>query len=105
MKFHMCTPILVIFIAAAALPARAEIDLTRLVAVGDSLTAGFQNGSLLETQQPNGYASVIARQAREELTLPLIAAPGIPNVLVLEEPPRHLSNWCRRKKVGIGNHR
>jgi lysophospholipase L1-like esterase len=90
MKFSMRIPILVILIAAAAaLPARAEIDLTRLVAVGDSLTAGFQNGSLLETQQPNGYASVIARQAREELALPLIAAPGIPNVLVLDDlgPP------------------
>ena len=49
MKFSMRIPILVILIAAAAaLPARAEIELTRLVAVGDSLTAGFQNGSQVE---------------------------------------------------------
>src|SRR4051812_46952595 len=70
-----------------ALPAWAEkerrADLSRLVVVGDSLSAGFQNGSLLETQQPHGYASLVARQARKPLPLPLIGAPGIPNVLQL----------------------
>ena len=58
-------------------------DLSRLVVVGDSLSAGFQNGSLLGTQQPNGYAAVIAQQAEVPLPLPLIALPGIPNVLEL----------------------
>jgi GDSL-like lipase/acylhydrolase family protein len=69
-----------------ALPAwagRERADLSRLVVVGDSLSAGFQNGSLLETQQPHGYASLVAQQARVDLALPLIAAPGIPNVLRL----------------------
>ncbi len=88
MKPHRFLPILATLVAATltAVPAHAKIDLTRLVAVGDSLTAGFQNGSLHEDQQPNGYASLIARQAREELALPLIAAPGIPNVLELDDP-------------------
>jgi lysophospholipase L1-like esterase len=58
-------------------------DLSRLVIVGDSLSAGFQNGSLLDVQQPNGYASLVARQARVNLSLPLVGAPGIPNVLQL----------------------
>jgi phospholipase/lecithinase/hemolysin len=58
-------------------------DLSRLVVVGDSLSAGFQNGSLLDRQQPHGYASLLAEQARVALSLPLIAAPGIPNVLTL----------------------
>ena len=86
MKFRILTPILLVLAAAAAAPARAEIDLTRLVAVGDSLTAGFQNGSLHEALQPNGYASLIAEQADTALPLPLIKAPGIPNVLTLVDP-------------------
>ncbi len=55
----------------------------RFVVVGDSLSAGVQNFSLLGTQQPNGYASVIARQAGWPLTLPLVPYPGAPNVLQL----------------------
>ena len=53
------------------------------VFVGDSLTAGFQSGSLLDTQQPNGFANLIAKQANFSLSLPLIAPPGAPSVLQL----------------------
>ncbi len=62
---------------------RARADLSRLVVVGDSLSAGFQSGSLLSRQQQNGYASRVVRQAGVSLTLPLIAEPGVPNVLQL----------------------
>jgi hypothetical protein len=58
-------------------------DLSRLVVVGDSLSAGVQNLALLDTQQPNGYASLVARQAGVPLVLPLIKFPGLPNVLQL----------------------
>ncbi|HUZ05106.1 MAG TPA: SGNH/GDSL hydrolase family protein, partial [Acidobacteriaceae bacterium] len=58
-------------------------NFTTTVFVGDSLTAGFQNGSLLDTQQPHGYANQIAQQAKFTLTLPLIAPPGAPAVLKL----------------------
>lgn len=61
----------------------------RLVVVGDSLSAGVQNFSLLFYQQPNGYASIIARQGGWNLSLPLVPYPGIPNVLQLKSvgPP------------------
>jgi lysophospholipase L1-like esterase len=62
-------------------------DLSRLVVVGDSLSAGFQNGSLLETQQPHGYASLVAAQAGVPLALPLVAAPGFPPISVIAGPP------------------
>jgi hypothetical protein len=74
-------------------------DLSRLVVVGDSLSAGVQNFSLLDSQQPNGYASVIARQAGVPLFLPLVPYPGAPNVLelvtlgpppVIQQAPGHL---------------
>jgi len=54
-----------------------------VVFLGDSLTAGYQNGSLLDSQQKNGYAALIATQANFSLTLPLIAPPGAPAVLQL----------------------
>src|SRR3989442_1441467 len=63
--------------------AQKQADLSRLVVVGDSLSAGFQNGSLFDVQQTHGYASLVANQAGTLLPLPLIAAPGIPNVLTL----------------------
>ena len=63
--------------------AETKVDLSRLVVVGDSLSAGFQNHSLLDSQQVNGYASLVAQQAQVALPLPLIGPPGIPNVLEL----------------------
>ncbi len=64
-------------------PTPATSPYTSVVFLGDSLTAGFQNGSLLDTQQPHGYASLIATQANFSVTLPLIAPPGAPAVLQL----------------------
>jgi len=53
------------------------------VVIGDSLSAGFQNGSLLDSQQPNGWASLVAKQAKFNLVLPLTVPPGAPAVLQL----------------------
>src|SRR5258706_7375265 len=73
--------------ALAVAPSLAQkADLSRLVVVGDSLSAGFQSASLLDVQQVHGYASVVAAQAGGPLPLPLIAFPGIPNVLTLVSP-------------------
>ena len=72
--------------AATRAAAKTKADLSRLVVVGDSLSAGFQNGSLIESAQPNGYAALVAAQAGVELPLPLIASPGFPNVLTLVSP-------------------
>lgn len=64
-------------------------NLSRLVVVGDSLSAGVENFSLLDSQQTHGYASLIAQQAGVPLTLPLVPYPGAPNVLQLRSfgPP------------------
>src|SRR5712692_326657 len=76
---------LLMSIVCAGVPAAAQrkADLSRLVVVGDSLSAGFQSGSLLDRQQIHGYASLVAAQANVPLVLPLIAFPGIPNVFEL----------------------
>ena len=65
---------------------KRHADLSRLVVVGDSLLAGYQNGSLRGSQQVNGIAALIAQQAEVDLPLPLIAEPGIPNALTLIDP-------------------
>jgi lysophospholipase L1-like esterase len=58
-------------------------DFTRVVFVGDSLTAGFQNGGLGIDGQQASYASLLAEQAGFDLTLPLVSEPGIPPKLQL----------------------
>ena len=81
--------VLVLTTAVPAAWAQTTADLTRLVVVGDSLSAGFQNGSLLDSQQVHGYANLLAQQAETPLPLPLISPPGIPPVLELKSlgPP------------------
>ncbi len=87
----LCALAFVLSILASAVPSASgaslkKADLSRLVVVGDSLSAGFQNGSLLGSQQLHGYAALVAAQAGMELPLPLIAEPGIPNDLTLVDP-------------------
>ncbi len=48
------------------------------MALGDSITAGFQSGVLVESLQRESYPSLIARQACVPMTLPLILDPGHP---------------------------
>ena len=51
--------------------------------LGDSLTAGYQSGSLIDTSQPHGWAPLVAAQVGFPIALPLIAPPGAPNQLTL----------------------
>lgn len=70
----------------ASLGQGASADLSRMIVIGDSLSAGFQNGSLMASQQVHGFAAVLEAQAGTGLFLPLIAEPGIPNALFLVDP-------------------
>jgi lysophospholipase L1-like esterase len=58
-------------------------NFTNTVFLGDSLTAGYQSASLLDTAQVHGWANLVATQAAFNVTLPLIAPPGAPSVLEL----------------------
>jgi len=56
------------------------------VAFGDSLTAGYSNGSIYEKFQRNSYPALIYRQATGKTTgfeQPLVSAPGLPGALRL----------------------
>ncbi|GGA71311.1 hypothetical protein GCM10011507_23710 [Edaphobacter acidisoli] len=58
-------------------------NFSNTVFLGDSLTAGYQSGSLLDTQQVHGWAPLVATQAKFTIVQPLIAYPGAPSVLHL----------------------
>ncbi len=73
----------VVFPAAAQQPAPTPNPFSCVIVLGDSASAGFQNGSLLDAQQKNGWASLVATQAGFPLTLPLVGAPGYPAVFSL----------------------
>ncbi len=84
-------PILVVVLASFASPAGAQVDtgsadLTRYVALGDSLTAGFSSGSLHIDGQRSSYPKLIAEQSRRSVIpfeQPLVTDPGLPAVSVL----------------------
>src|SRR5262249_23189316 len=83
--FKPCLLALALAVATAA-AAFAQVDFSRYVALGDSLTAGFTSGGLVETAQENSYPALIHRQATGSDTgfqQPLVTPPGIPAVLQL----------------------
>jgi lysophospholipase L1-like esterase len=61
-------------------------NFSNTIFLGDSLTAGYQSGSLLDTAQVHGWANLVATQAAFNISLPLIAPPGAPSVLELVSP-------------------
>jgi len=68
-----------------ALPASAQLNFDRYVALGDSLTAGFVSGGLVDCYQMHSYPAVLANQAgAANFQMPLISPPGIPAILELQ---------------------
>ncbi len=62
----------------------AQADFSRFYVIGDSLTAGYSHGSLVQTFQQYSYPALIAQQAGvDDFEQPLISEPGIPARLVL----------------------
>ncbi|RMH19739.1 MAG: hypothetical protein D6696_09915 [Acidobacteria bacterium] len=64
-----------------------DADFSRYVALGDSLTAGFMSGGLLDEVQANSYPALIFRQATGApaslFQQPTISPPGLPALLQL----------------------
>jgi lysophospholipase L1-like esterase len=72
--------------ALLAVPASAQVSFTKYVAVGDSLTAGFSNLSLVLTHQAASWPLLLAQQAgigASNFQQPYMTDPGIPAELAL----------------------
>ena len=76
---------LVLLVPGAALAVNTgSADFTNYVSAGDSLTAGFMSGSLIDTSQLHDYPLIIATQAGvSDFEQPLVSPPGIPAILHL----------------------
>ena len=82
MKKTILMTCLVALLAAA--PAMAQVDLSNYVALGDSLTAGFVSGALMDFYQDRSYPAVLAAQAGVSgFEQPLVSEPGFPPILEL----------------------
>ena len=71
--------------ALLAAPAMAQVDFTRYVALGDSLTAGISSASYMDYYQQRSYPQLLADQAGAGLLQgPFIAPPGLQPILELK---------------------
>jgi lysophospholipase L1-like esterase len=52
-------------------------NFSRYVALGNSLTAGYQSGTLYQSAQVYSYANLIAKQVSTSFEMPLISDPGL----------------------------
>jgi lysophospholipase L1-like esterase len=78
------TALALLALTAAVRPAAAQTNFTTYVSVGDSLAAGVQSNSLVETHQNRSVPALIARQAGVQgFQQPVISEPGIPPELTL----------------------
>ena len=64
-------------LTAPEVPSTGTADLTKLVSVGNSLTAGYQSGALYESAQNYSYGKMIADQMATTYAQPTISDPGI----------------------------
>ncbi|PLX23164.1 MAG: hypothetical protein C0600_15370 [Ignavibacteria bacterium] len=67
-------------------PSNGSIDASVYVAVGNSLTAGYQSGALFEEAQMYSFPNLIAQQiGTAEFVQPTIAYPGTGDLMLLQQ--------------------
>jgi hypothetical protein len=67
-----------------AAPVAAQVDLSRYVSLGDSTTAGFTHGGLVDCYQNLSWPALLARQGHAStFEMPLVSSPGLPPLLQL----------------------
>ncbi len=69
--------------AATALPAAAQVDLTRMVWVGDSEGAGFSANCITKRVQVDSPGAVLARANGVDYQQPIVNDPGLGGCMVL----------------------
>lgn len=66
-------------LTAPAAPNTGSADFTTLVSIGNSLTAGYQQGSLYKSSQDYSFGNLIAQQVHTTYEQPLVSDPGMHN--------------------------
>jgi len=81
-RFHIMLAVLLALLVPGM--AFAQVDFSRYVAMGDSLTAGFTSGSLNATYQAWSFPAQLAGAfGVSDFQQPLVSPPGIPAILQL----------------------
>lgn len=75
----------------------------RYVAIGDSITHGFQSGSVDETRQPSAYPALLAQLMQTEFNQPLLKFPGY--LLNIEDIGHNTLYWWQYYYALIGGQR
>ncbi|MBZ9711928.1 SGNH/GDSL hydrolase family protein [Deinococcus multiflagellatus] len=85
-----CTP------ALSPTPRAAAVPFARYVAMGDSITAGFQSGGLTAESQNASYAHLLGQRGGLDTPMPDVLAPGCP-------PPIGVSGakTCQRARPDV----
>jgi len=79
-----CFILLILIFSFILYSADYKDEINKYVAIGDSLTAGLQNGSLMENFQKYSFPNILANQLEiNDFEQPLISEPGIPPVMEL----------------------
>jgi len=74
-------------------PPEPSNDLFRsYVAIGNSITAGFQSGGINESTQQESYAVLLAEQMETPFNIPVLSDPGCPPPLAQAFPPQRISS-------------
>jgi len=60
-------------------PNLGAVNFTNFVTIGNSLTSGYQSGSLYESAQMYAFGNLIAKQVGTKFEMPLITDPGLPS--------------------------
>ena len=65
-------------------PKSGNVDLTRFVTIGNSLTAGFQSNALYQSAQKYAFGNQIAEQVGTNFATPYISDPGIGGLMEVQ---------------------
>jgi lysophospholipase L1-like esterase len=58
-------------------PVSGQVDFSRFVSIGNSLTAGYESSALFESAQQYSFGNLISQQVNTPFVQPLISDPGI----------------------------
>ncbi len=96
----------VVLVAGVALTAACSDDIldpptsnvdslfNRYVAIGNSITAGFQSGGINDSTQIQSYAAILAGQMGTDFNMPLMNRPGC--------PPPFVNIFTQERLLGLG---
>lgn len=80
MKLSLC----LLAAMAIAVPAAAQVDMSRLVVLGASVDSGFESNCWVKGGQTDGWEAIVARQAGVDFQQPLLDVPGVGGCMILQ---------------------